>query len=343
MNSTAKTTSSPTASDLSALADWDRAPGLLEGATTVEIDPRECGVDYWLTNVAQGPLVGLVRGHKPQSTVPQFLKEPGPLRDSLIAEFAFRSLTEEAATRACSLVAAASDDVAGLEFYTTQAFDEARHAQTFREHLLDLGVPAAELRSTVEAYAGADRDRILGPLWKWGLPAFADKFVNGVAIVTILLEGVLAPTTELSERKWTPLSPATTDIERGACVDEIRHLAAGSWFIREHLRTHPEDHDALVELLLEGRRRWDELPTLEVIAKREALYQQGLEAHAEQVGDYEIFPGRKLIDTDAQERLLMALQWSQQVQAERLAYMGLEAVIPDAGQPAPTAAEAQAS
>ena len=333
--------SSGSSIDARDLADWDLAPGILEGATEVELDPRECGVDYWITNVAQGSLVGLVRGRKPGSGVPAFLREPGPLRDSLIAEFAFRSLTEEAATKACALVAAASDSVAGLEFYATQALDEARHAQTFRDHLLDLGVPEDELRATVEEFAGADRDRILGPLWEWGLPAFADNFINGVAIVTVLLEGVLAPTTELSERKWAPLSPATTDVERGACVDEIRHLAAGSWFIREHLRAHPEDHDAMVDLLVEGRRRWDELPTVEVIVKREVLFQEGLEQHRDEVGDYEIFPGRRLVDTDVQERLLAALQWSHDVQAQRLAYMGLEAVIPE--EIRPTAASAQAA
>lgn len=327
--------------NLKDLSDWDRAPGILEGATEVEIDPRECGVDAWITHVAQGSLMGLVRGRKPESGVPQFLQEPGPLRDSLIAEFSFRSLTEEAATKACALVAAASDTVAGLEFYATQALDEARHAQTFRDHLLDLGVPEEELRATVEEYAGADRDRILEPLWEWGLPAFADNFVNGVAIVTVLLEGVLAPTTELSERKWAPLSPATTDVERGACVDEIRHLAAGSWFIREHLRAHPEDHDGLVELLIEGRRHWDELPTVEIIVKREVLFQEGLEQHRDKVGDYEIFPGRKLAETDVQERLLAALQWSHDVQAQRLAYMGLEAVIP--AETRPTAASAEAA
>lgn len=312
------------------LADWNKAPGILEGATDVEIDPRECGIEYWITNVAQGSLMGLVRGRKPDSQTPDFLKQPGPLRDSLISEFSFRSLTEEAATKACALVAAAADEVVGLEFYSTQALDEARHAQTFREHLIDLGVPPSEVSGTVERYAGADRNRILEPLWEWGVPAFADKFVNGVAIVTILLEGVLAPTTELSERKWKPLSPATTDIERGACVDEIRHLAAGSWFIREHLSRHPQDREPLVELLIEGRRFWDELPTAEVIIKREMLYQEGLEQHREEVGDYEIFPGRRLVDTSAEERLLMAVKWSHEVQAQRLEYMGLPEVMPPA-------------
>lgn len=316
------------------LADWDKAPGIIEGATDVEIDPRECGIDYWISNVAQGSLMGLVRGRKPESEAPDFLKEPGPLRDSLISEFAFRSLTEEAATKACALVAAAADDVAGLEFYTTQALDEARHAQTFRDHLIDLGVPPDEVRATVEQYAGANRDRILEPLWDWGVPVFGKKFINGVAIVTILLEGVLAPTTELSERKWKPLSPATTDVERGACVDEIRHLAAGSWFIRQHLIDHPDDRQELVDLLVEGRRFWDELPTAEVIIERELLYQQGIEQHRDRIGDYEIFPGRPLVETTAEERLLMALKWSQTVQAQRLEYMGLPEVMPQQGEAA---------
>lgn len=311
------------------LADWDKAPSILDGAVDVEIDPRECGVDYWISNVAQGSLVGLTRGRRPDSEVPQFLREPGPLRDSLISEFAFRSLSEEAATKACSLVAAAADDAVGLEFYATQALDEARHAQTFRDHLLDLDVPAGEVRSTIEEYAGADRDRILEPLWEWGVPASADVFIKGVAVVTVLLEGVLAPTTELSGRKWEPLSPGTSDVERGACVDEIRHLAAGSWFVREHLTAHPEDRAELVALLLEGRRFWNELPVPEVIVKREELYQAGIEQHADKIGDYEIFPGRRLLDTSIEERLLMAVRWSDDVQKQRLEWMGLPEVIQD--------------
>jgi hypothetical protein len=323
------TTSSADPQTLSNLAHWDTAPGILDGAVEVEIDPRACGVDFWITNVAQGSLVGLTRGRHPDSEVPDFLRESGPLRDSLISEFAFRSLSEEEATKACSLVAAAADDSAGLEFYATQALDEARHAQTFRDHLLDLGVPMEELHSTIEQYAGVDRDRILTPLWEWGVPACADIFINGVAIVTVLLEGVLAPTTELSGRKWQPLSPGTSDVERGACVDEIRHLAAGSWFVREHLATHPEDRAGLVALLLEGRRFWNDLPVAEVIIKREELYQAGIEQHAEEIGDYEIFPGRRLLDTTIEERLLMALQWSDDVQKQRLQWMGLPEVIPN--------------
>lgn len=329
MTPTSKHTNTAIGAALKGLADWDTAPGFLEGATTVEIDPRECGIEYWLENVAQGSLMGLERGRKPDAEVPAFLRAPGPLRENLICEFGFRSLTEEAATRICARIAAGADDVVGLEFYTTQALDEVRHAQTFRDHLLDLGVPAGDLHATIDACAGADCNRILEPMWEWGLPAAEDKFINGVAIVTILLEGVLAPTVELSERKWRPLSPAVADIERGACVDEIRHLAAGSWFIRQHLIEQPEDRQPLINLLQEGRRMWNELPTVEILVEREHLYQEGIDQHRDKIGDYEIFPHRRLVDSSPEERLMMALKWSQEIQVRRLTYMGLPEVIPD--------------
>jgi hypothetical protein len=292
------------------------------------LTPSECDIEFWVKAVAQGSWSGLERGIKPGSPIPSYLREPGPLRDNLIEECAFRALTEEAATKACALVTASATDVAGMEFYATQTIDEARHSQTFRCHLLDLGVPENELLATMERVAGLDRDRIVGPMREWALSVFQDKFINGVAIVTIVLEGVLAPTTELSERKWRPLSPAMADISRGACVDEIRHLAVGSWFVREHLAQHPEDKAEVLDLVVEGRRFWNELPTVDVIYRRETLYNEAIQPLRNVLGDYEIWDGRRLIDTTAEERLLKALEWSGQIQDSRLRYMGLEEAIP---------------
>lgn len=309
-------------------ADWEQAPNILDGATTVEMNPYDCDLEYWLTAVAQGSLKGLVRGRKPESGVPDFLREPGPLRDALISEFAFRSLSEDAATKACAMLVGAADDIEGREFYATQTLDEARHAQTFRLHLVDLGVPEERVLETLEEVAGEDRDRVLEPLWEWGLPVWGEKFINGVVIVTVLLEGVLAPTTELSERKWKPLSPATADIERGACVDEIRHLAVGSWFVRRHLERHPEEKQEIVDLIVEGRRQWESLPVPDLLMRRETLYQEGIEQHREAIGDYELLPGRPLIDTTPEERLMLAVTWSMEVQESRLTWMGLEEAIP---------------
>jgi hypothetical protein len=313
-------------------ADFGRAPGLLEGATTYELSPQECDIEFWLTAVAQGSLRGLVRGRRPDSEVPGFLRAPGPLRDNLITEFAFRSLTEIEATRICALATAAAPNPVYMDFFATQTLDEARHADSFRSHLLDLGVPAGVLHETVERTAREDVRRLIEPMWQWGNGVLerdaATRFIDIVAVITVILEGVLAPTTELSELKWKGISQATADIERGACVDEIRHLSVGSWIIRKHVEGNPSDTGRLVDFVAEGRRNWAALPTAEIIFAREQQFQEGVRQHADAIGDYEIFPGRRLVDSTPEERVLRALEWSHEVQRSRLGYMGLGAAMP---------------
>lgn len=309
-------------------ADWDAAPGLIEGATTIELSPAVCDIESWVQQVAHGTLEGLVHGRREDSAVPDFLLEDGPLRTTLIEECAFRSISEEYATKACALACSVAPDVAGLEFFATQCLDEARHAYTFRHHLVDLGVPEEQLHATVQEVAGDTVSRILDPMWEWGVQAYASDFAAGVVIITILLEGVLAPTTELAEKKWRALSPATADVERGACVDEIRHLAVGSWFIRDHLARNPDDKGRILDLIVDGREVWGSLPVPEVVIGREQLYQQGIEQLRDRIGDAELVPGLRVVDSTAEQRLGMALSWSQEIQDARLRYMGLEEAIP---------------
>lgn len=306
---------------------------MIEGATTIELSPHDCDIEFWVQHVAQGTWKGLEHGRKPGSKVPDFLLEEGPLRTTLLEEMAFRSISETYATKACALVSAAAGlyNIAGVEFFATQALDEARHAHTFRHHLVDLGIPEDQLLDKVQELAGENADRMLTPMWDWGLEPYRDDFLGGCVIITILLEGVLAPTTELAEKKWKTISPATADIERGACVDEVRHLAVGSWFIRDHLQRHPEDKQRLLELIVAGREFWTTLPIPELILRREALFQEGIQEHKDKIGDAEILPGRRVVDTTAEERLGYALNWSNEVQDARLRYMGLEEAIPPGG------------
>jgi hypothetical protein len=322
---------------IAAEADWERAPSLLEGAAEIELSLLDCDLEYWLRNVAQGSIVGTVHGRRPDATIPPMLREPGPLRESRIQEVAFRATSEDAATRICALITAAAPDVAAMDFFATQTLDEARHAETFRHHLVDLGVPEDELLDTIERIAGPERDRIIEPLWAWALPAVEGgagsllslkqdehAFINGVVMITIVLEGVLAPTAELAERKWQPISEASADIERGACVDEIRHLAVGSWIVREHVRRHGAvEKERILALVEEGRARWAALPVLDMLFARERLYQEGLEANRDAIGDAEIWPGRRLVDTSVDERVTKAATWAVEVQDQRMEYMGL--------------------
>jgi hypothetical protein len=310
-------------------ASWEEAPSLIEGATLLDLTPGKCNLDYWFSAAPQGTLAGLVRGHSAGARVPGYMLEPGPLRDAILDELAFRSIAEEKATRALGYLVANAPDIDDLEFFATQLIDEARHSRVFRGHLLELGVPEAELFDTIERLSGEDSRRILEPLENFALPFIRDDrdFIAGVVILTILVEGVLAPSAELSERKWRILDPPAAQIERGANIDEIRHLTVGSAVVRQHLLDHPEEQPRVLDIITRGRRLWRELPTEATILRREALFQAGLQQHAGVVGDYEIWAGKRLIDSTVEERLGAALTWSSEMQESRLRHMGLAEAI----------------
>lgn len=288
---------------------------LLDGAMNLEMTAEDCDLRYWLATVPQGRL----DGHDPALTVPPHMLAPGPLRDALAREYAFRSAAEDKAARALSYLVASAPTTATMEFYATQVLDEARHAMVFRNHVVALGFTPDE----VTALAAGDVAAVLDPLEEFALPIMRTDFVGGVVMMAIVLEGALAPTAELAERKWRPLDPAAAEIDEGAGIDEIRHLTVGAAIAKQHLEAHPEDRDRVAELIGRGMRLWTELPVHDVVHRREVLFQQGLEQHADIVGDYEVWPGRRLVDTTPDERQAMADRWSQEMRESRLAYIGL--------------------
>lgn len=306
-------------------ADWDRAPGVLEGARELELTPEQCNLDYWLGSVAGGSIRGLVNGHLPDAEIPKYMLEAGPLRDAVIDEFAFQAIAEEKATRAISSLIPQTPDLACMEFYATQLVDEARHARTFRAHLLEVGVPEAELSATIQRVAGDDARRILFPLETFGLNVISKgDFYGGVVVLTVLVEGIIAPTTELSEHKWRILDPAAAQVQRGAGIDEIRHLTVGSSIVRRYLQQNPGKTAHLVDIIREGREMWDRLPLVDMLHRQEALFQEGMAEHAELLADYEVWDGRRLLDTTPEERIETAIRWSKETQDVRLEYMGLQ-------------------
>ncbi|WP_035793697.1 ferritin family protein [Kitasatospora mediocidica] len=307
-------------------AGWDTAPGLLDGAKQLTLGPEQCDLAYWITEVAQGTLRERgVTGHHVDAAVPDFLKRPGPLRDALVLEFGFRGLSEEIATRLLAHYVAIAPGIPELEFYTTQLVDEARHARVFRNHLVELGLPAATLLADIDEMAAEYRRKVLQPVEDFTLEIVRDQgdFMGGVAVFAIVIEGVLAPAAELSERKWTPLSPATGEISRGTAIDEIRHLTVASTILRDHLVAHPDYRPHLLEILRAGVKLWDEIPDREFVIHREELFQQGMAEHADKIGDYEVWPGVRLLDTTPDQRYDMAEQWTDEMAESRMAYMGL--------------------
>jgi len=309
-------------------ADWEQAPGLLEGAMDLELTPQHCDLRYWLQSVPQGTLRGRPDGHDPTLTVGPHMLE-GPFHDAITQEYAFRALAEEKATRVLSFLVANAPDTATLEFYSTQLLDECRHSMVFRNHLLALGVPREGLTKAVHEFAAPYEQSVLEPLERRCLEVMRDQrdFIGGVVMMTIILEGALAPAAELSERKWRPLDPAASEIDKGAGIDEIRHLTVGAAVGKQYLAEHPEHRGRVVEMIRQGMEMWDVLPVHEMVHQREEWFQRGLELHGDLVGDYEVWPGRRLVDTTPEERQDTADRWSDDMKAQRLRYMGLQEAL----------------
>ncbi|WP_030565785.1 VlmB-like protein [Streptomyces aureocirculatus] len=311
-------------------ADFDAAPGMLEGAMELTIGPKECNLAYWITQVAQGTLRERgITGHHERAQVPAFLKAPGPLREALVLEFGLRALSEEIATRLLAPYVEIAPSILEMEFYSTQLLDEARHARVFRQHLVELGMPEATLIEDIEEMAVEFRREVLKPVIDFTLDIVQKQrdFYGGVAVFAIVIEGVLAPAAELSERKWTPLSPATGEISRGTSIDEMRHLTVANTILRDYIRDNPGYRPRLLEILRSGVELWDSVDDRKFVMHREELFQKGMAEHAGLIADYEIWPGTRLLDTTADQRYAMAEQWTDKMAQARLAEMGLPAEV----------------
>lgn len=309
-------------------ADFATAPPMLEGAMTLTRTAEDCDLAYWLTHVAQGTLRDrAVTGHHPDAVVPDYMTAPGPLREALGLELGFRALSEELATRLLAYYVAEAPSVPEMEFYATQLVDEARHARVFRNHLVELGWPAETVLADIDEMTTDFRRRVLEPVEEFSLQIVRSEkdFYGGVAVFTIIIEGVLAPAAELSERKWAVLDPAAGEISRGAAIDEIRHLVVGSSILRDHLIRHPEYRRRVLEILDAGRELWSRVPDREYVIYREELFQEGMAQHADLLDGYELCPGRRLLDTTPDERYALAEQWTDEMAQVRMAYMGLPA------------------
>lgn len=286
----------------------------------------ECSINTWIKEVPQKTLVGLTHGHHPISAVPQCVMKKGPLRESLILELTFKALCEKLATIGLFHLAEVAPNNQYFEYLITQIFDEARHSSIFRNHLLELGFSdeAHIDQAILDINAEAKRD-ILDPLYDMFVCHVIEgkEFINGMAMVTIILEGVLAPSSELGELKWRCFDPVSADVQHSANVDEVRHLVVGTEIIREILDEEPEKLETLQACVDEGMELWGKVPIFDLIRQREELYQAGMEQFPELGRDAHI-NGTPLHSTTVEWRLNTAHEWFNEMQTSRIAYLGLK-------------------
>ena len=287
---------------------------------------RDWTINNWLKRVGQDSLAGLEHGRSSDYTPSPYLLEDTPLQSALLKEYSFKTLSEKQATISiCQLVKliARHED---FEYWMTQIFDEARHTASFRQHLITLGMAtSATVDQLVEEVNQSAWQQIITPL-----QSFWDEYVGehgsyacGVAIVSIVLEGVLAPSAELGERKWLPFDRGAAQIQHFANIDEIRHLAVCADIVRREINASDQTRKEVSACVREGLQLWERLPVAEMMFEREQDYQAGMRQFPDLVQDYYLDDGLPLLNSTPEQRIELAIKWSKELQYARMADIGL--------------------
>ena len=204
------TTAAPHLDDVPDEASLDRAPDLIEGARTLQMTAAGCGLEHWLRAVAQGTLRGLVNGHRPEAAVPAWMREDGPLRQALRRGVRL-PLDRRGEGHPGAVVPRAARS-------GHRRHGVLRHPAARRGPALG-GVPRPPARARGPAGRAAPRRSSGSPArtatasscrWRTSACRWAPDdgdFIGGVVVLTVLVEGVLAPAAELSERKWRLARP----------------------------------------------------------------------------------------------------------------------------------------
>lgn len=194
-------------------------------------------IQSWLESCPQGYLEGTEYGHAPDEREPALL-----LGNELLLEQAIQTTVQLVVGERCALAASSglvnlAPDHASKRFLATQTLDEARHVEIFTRRLHDLGVPKADLESTIDRYASPHLVRFAEILLEK-----VDKgdFVAGVVGQNIVLEGMAFSVFEMMKASSDALNPKFAHTLAGTIADERRHVGFGENRIGSLIRQHPE-------------------------------------------------------------------------------------------------------
>ncbi|UYZ84933.1 hypothetical protein MTZ49_05045 [Entomomonas sp. E2T0] len=295
---------------------------LIAQASTTEMKAVDWGLDNWFDEQ-----INVTNNYQTNfADDPKLTYQQGPLRESIIRELAFKSICEYEATKGLLLLADKAPNYVDFDYLLTQIFDEGVHAKLFREHLIRIGFSSSkEVAKQMEDLLQDHLKNIITPLRAYFDKWVTDKnnYLAGVLIITVVLEGVLAPTSELSEVKWYPFDRTASAIQARANVDELRHLTVCANIVKEQIESDNTLKAVAHECINEGLALWHEVSFSDFYVERETLYQQGMEQHKSLIEGYELYDGLLLSESTVESRLELSNYLVNEMQQSRLKYMGL--------------------
>jgi len=232
--------------------------------------------------------------------VPEWILESPPLAHVHRLDLALFVVFEEVALRVSGALTRCAPDPDGLNFAAQQTLDEARHLEVFAGRL--------ERSRAAAGISGGDPTEaiLIPPLRRFVERCYevADggSFVEGLALVTLVMEGLAYPLYAYEERYWKPVDPFMAALIRGAFVDETRHVHMGADLVRRHVSGDPSLRARVRRTCSEARALLDEVfgyyvktfvRTFDAVARR----------HGDLFAGAELAPGKSIVETPYEEQV----------------------------------------
>jgi rubrerythrin len=265
-------------------------------STTVQpqkVSMKNFSVEKWFEIVPRGYLKDMMYGRSEQYNVPEIMMVDGMLRRVCLYDLAIFANAERVAVQVASGLTALADDDATRIFLATQTFDEARHYEIFCQRLRELGVDDEEREFLIK--------RVVFPKMQEFIDMMVEQVENGdllggIIALNIILEGMAFPLYNYEAKYWKPFDPGLSEIIMGAFKDETRHVGFAEHKMMEVLSKHPDQAERLSKLASKLSKVMTE--TFEIFLKMfVSEYQEACQEHAELIGDTEVSPGMRMIDT----------------------------------------------
>lgn len=280
-------------------------------------------INRWLDVAPGGYLKGMTFGHSPGAGIPEEIKEQSMLRQVYLMDLALFIAAERVATQVASGLVRLAPNEASLVFLASQTLDEARHFESFANRFEELGLPAEKRERLAKDFISPAYRDFLDQLLE---TTDNGDFEAGIVGLNIILEGMAFPLYEYEMRYWQPFDPGLVDIIYGAFRDECRHVGFGEKFIAHRMKNDRGVRNRVQkkvnDMSLKMRDVFNEFLTAFV-----GFYDIAIQDYPERCNTVEIIPGRRFIDTGAEEQVRWLQHQITQGHKKRLARIGLDCIF----------------
>ncbi|MBI3722617.1 ferritin-like domain-containing protein [bacterium] len=280
-------------------------------------------IDRWLRVVPGGYLRGTRFGQPTGAGIPELIREQGMLRQVYLMDLALFIAAERVSTQVASALVRLAPDESSFVFLASQTLDEARHFESFANRFRELGLAPAQREKLAQD--------LLSPAYRGFLDLLLEMTAAGdfeavIVGLNIILEGMAFPLYDYEMRYWRPFDPALVEIINGAFKDECRHVGFGEKHLAWRL-----SRDPLVRARVQ--RRIDDLSRKmrdvfkEFLAAFVGFYDLAVQEYPERCSGVEIIPGRRLLETSAEDQVRWLEHEIVLGHRKRLGRIGLECVL----------------